>query len=341
MNNIKQFYQVAIRCMTYNQSRYIKDAMNGFITQQTNFPFVCMIIDDASTDGEQEVIKKYVESNFDFSNESVSYKKETDYAQIMYAQHKINRNCYFAVLFLKENHYSKTKSKISYLSEWRDCSLYEAICEGDDFWIDSTKLQKQKNILDQNKNCSLVLSNGIIVDVIDSSFKKRINPFGKHNTGFVKKETLIMEKYGMIPTASMMYRTKDYEKPLFFNEAPVGDRPLRMWLMLNGDAYYFDEPMTIYRRHTEGSFGQKLKNKEFAERIYKQMVIFFDKYNQYTNFKYEHIVNYLKEKELYEYYIRIGDRFSVMKCSHFRTFRTFKKIKYSMKTFMLLIIGKL
>ena len=93
-------FKVCCRCFAFNQAKYITDAMNGFTMQQTQFPFVCTIVDDASNDGEQEVIKKYVEENFDFSEGSDAYHKETDYAFITYAQHKTNKNCYFAVLYL-------------------------------------------------------------------------------------------------------------------------------------------------------------------------------------------------------------------------------------------------
>ena len=145
-------FKVAVCCMTYNQSKYITDAMNGFTMQQTDFPFVCIIVDDASTDGEQEVIRKYVEENFDLSEGSAAYSKETDYAVITYAQHKTNKNCYFAVLYLKENHYSQKKDKSPYLKEWRDGVEYMAICEGDDYWIVPDKLQVQYEILENNQN---------------------------------------------------------------------------------------------------------------------------------------------------------------------------------------------
>ena len=120
-------FKVCCRCFTFNQAKYITEAMNGFTMQQTSFPFVCTIVDDASTDGEQEVIRKYVEDNFDLSEGSVAYNKETDYAYVTYAQHKTNKNCYFVVLYLKENHYSQRKPKMGYLSEWRDMCEYEAL----------------------------------------------------------------------------------------------------------------------------------------------------------------------------------------------------------------------
>ena len=151
-------FKVCCRCFTFNQAKYITEAMNGFTMQQTSFPFVCTIVDDASTDGEPEVIRKYVEENFDFSEGSVAFHKETDYAHITYAQHKTNNNCYFAVLYLKENHYSQSKSKMGYLSEWRDMCEYEALCEGDDYWIDPLKLKKQFDILELKHDIGLVIT---------------------------------------------------------------------------------------------------------------------------------------------------------------------------------------
>ena len=84
-------YLVGVECMTFNQSKYILDALNGFVMQQTNFLFVVMVVDDASTDGEQEVIRQFVSEQFDLADTNISYEKETDYAYITYAQHKTNK----------------------------------------------------------------------------------------------------------------------------------------------------------------------------------------------------------------------------------------------------------
>ena len=51
-------FLVSVRCMTYNHSAYIENALDGFTMQKTDFPFVCIIMDDASTDGEQEVLRE-------------------------------------------------------------------------------------------------------------------------------------------------------------------------------------------------------------------------------------------------------------------------------------------
>ena len=107
-------FKVCVRCFTFNQAKYIEDTMNGFVMQQTDFPFVCCIVDDASTDGEQDVIKMYMDMHFDYSPTSVSFEKDTDYAHIHYAQHKENKNCYFAVLFLKRNLHFRKESYLKY-----------------------------------------------------------------------------------------------------------------------------------------------------------------------------------------------------------------------------------
>ena len=89
-------YLVGIRCFTYNQSAYIPDALNGFVSQQTTFPFVIMVVDDASTDGEQDVIKSFITDNFDGNT---TKDESRDYADITFAQHKTNKNCYIVACF--------------------------------------------------------------------------------------------------------------------------------------------------------------------------------------------------------------------------------------------------
>ena len=74
--------------------------------QKTNFPFVCLIIDDASTDGEQDVILEYLKVNFELGDNSIARSEETDDFVFTFARHNKNGFCYFAVWLLKQNHYS-------------------------------------------------------------------------------------------------------------------------------------------------------------------------------------------------------------------------------------------
>ena len=139
-------FLVYVRCFTYNHSLFIRECLDGFCMQQTSFPYVCAVVDDASTDGEQEIIKSYLQDHFDLSDEGISRIEDTDDYQLIFARHKTNPNCHFAVYFLKYNHYSIKKSKLPYLQVWNSIK-YCAICEGDDFWISPHKLQRQVDFL--------------------------------------------------------------------------------------------------------------------------------------------------------------------------------------------------
>lgn len=148
-------FLVCVNCMTYNQKEYITDAMNGFVMQRTTFPFLCVITDDASTDGEPEVIKNYLDGNFDRQDIGLSTPDETDEYLRIYARHRENKNCYFCVLLLKYNHYSVGKAKHGSIAELLSSIGYRALCEGDDYWTDPMKLQKQVDFLEGHPDFSL------------------------------------------------------------------------------------------------------------------------------------------------------------------------------------------
>ncbi len=243
-------YIVRAHCATYNQHAYITDAMNGFVIQQTNFPFVCTIIDDASTDGEQEVIKKFVNDNFDLQNSSVAYEKDTDYGHVTFAQHKTNRNCYFAVIYLKENHYSQRKSKAPYISEWMD-TKYIALCEGDDYWIDPLKLQKQVDFLEADETLMAVVTNSTEVDKeghLLKEMREDVVPGNKEGRYDLRS---FMYKIHHYPTATVCYRrthVEEIDKMTKHMANPyLGDWTLWISLHVFGDFYYLDEVTSAYR----------------------------------------------------------------------------------------------
>ena len=261
-NKIK--YKVTVSCMTYNQAKYITEAMNGFTMQQTSFPFVCTIVDDASTDGEQEVIRKYVEDNFDFSEGSVAYHKETDYAHITYAQHKTNKNCYFAVLYLKENHYSKHKDKSPYLKDWRDGVEYMAICEGDDYWSVPDKLEKQVRFLDENEDYGMCFTANKRLDEESGTVK-----IDKKIDGDINFDKLL--KGNMIATLSSIFRQKIYN--MYIKEInPIqkdwllGDYPLWLYIAYNSKIYCNSDITSVYRM-VKGSASNQTSYRKYLKYI--------------------------------------------------------------------------
>ena len=127
--------------MTFNHAPYIEDAMKGFAMQKTDFPFVSLIIDDASTDGTQRIITNFLNKYFDKSS---IREEETNDAHITFAIHKDNPNCHFLTVLLKYNFYSIKKGKTPLVKDWYENPPYRALCEGDDYWTDPLKLQKQE-----------------------------------------------------------------------------------------------------------------------------------------------------------------------------------------------------
>ena len=239
MNNI--FFKVRVECMTFNQAPYIEDSMNGFTMQQTDFPFVCTIIDDASTDGEQDVIHKYLQDNFDLENKSVVRNEETDDYVLCFAQHKSNKNCFFAVLYLKYNHYSIKKSKRPYIENWSN-TKYIAFCEGDDYWISVAKLQKQVDFLDEQPHYSAVAGNTrkISIDGRDLGFFST-----KSSRDLIDMGELVRSR--QFHTASIAYRQSVYQ------QSPAATSPFGwdMWLwcclISQGPIRYEDEVICVYR----------------------------------------------------------------------------------------------
>lgn len=261
-------FKVVVKSWTFQQANYITSTMNGFAMQQTNFPFVCCIVDDASTDGEQKVIKDYLETYFNLSDSAVAYQKETDYAHILYAQHKVNKNCYFAVLLLKENHYSKGKSKSEYLKEWTEGVPYVALCEGDDYWIAPDKLQMQVDFLDNNKEYGLTYTQACVCNQnneIDDS----------HIIGIAGCNSFCeMIDKNPIPTLTTVFRNSVYSKYLnSIKPNPqwrMGDYPIWLFFSLKSKIHFFEKVTASYRSLPESaSHSRSLKKRlQFTKGIY-------------------------------------------------------------------------
>ena len=253
-------YLLRVHCATFNHHAYINDTLNGFAMQQTTFPFICTIVDDASTDGEQEVIKKYVQDNFDLQDASVAYEKDTDYGHVIFAQHNTNKNCYFAVILLKENHYSQKKSKAPYLTEWLD-TKYIALCEGDDYWTDPLKLQKQVDFMEGHEEYSMCFHRVGVLNIDDKVFDK-FSYLAERD--YSAKE--ILENW-TIPTASVVYRRYVFEKNPVYG---YGD--IFLWLQLaeKGKLYCMGFLGGMYRRNENSvTYGFKLNNYVQLLKLYK------------------------------------------------------------------------
>lgn len=281
-------FKVSVRCMTYNQASYIVEALNGFCMQQTSFPYVCCILDDASTDGEQDVIRKYLEDYFDLNDNSVVKNEDTDDYFLTFAQHKSNRNCYFAVFYLKYNHYKIWNRKYQYISQWEYVAKYIAMCEGDDYWTDSQKLQKQYVFMEAHPECSLcfhpnyrLYTNG-----------KRIDHYPRIKKNVYGTKDLIILGGPLMATSSLFFRIFDIvgNLPKFWANAPVGDVPLRLYLSTKGMVGYIDEIMTVYRKESYGSWSRKNRSIRVWVDFIGKMNKLYEDFDEYTNKRYHYAI---------------------------------------------------
>ena len=258
-------YKVCVWCNTYNQTSYIKDTMDGFCIQQTNFPFACLIMDDASTDGEPEVIKQYLNDHFD-----TEWTKETDDYHLTVARHQENRNCYFAVYLLKYNHYSIKKPRLKYYREVTDEIDYVALCEGDDYWTDAHKLQKQADALDANPQATLVYTN---FQTVDGEGNPISRPFikdypGRSHSGDNLPTLLRYGNYIMVLTS--MYRYKVFESEYLTNSPVRMDFNTTMAAALMGDFIWLPEQTGCYRILESGMVRSNLqKGLRWIQDIYR------------------------------------------------------------------------
>ena len=275
--NLQKEYMVAVRCMTYNHANYIVDALNGFCMQETTFPFVCIVVDDASTDGEQDVIKNYLQENFDLTDTSIVRNEETQDYLLTFARHKANHNCFMGVLLLKYNHYGK-KRKDLYWNGWAK-SKYIALCEGDDYWIDAQKLQKQVDFLESHPDYGMAYTAHLRYILKEDKFVSGKNVCQDFN------DLLLANK---IATHTVMLRKslwKDYCKEIgpIANQRQwkMGDTPLWLYIMARSNAKYMHDITGVYRQleHSASHFTTFEPNCDFWISHFDMSLFFAKRYN--------------------------------------------------------------
>lgn len=308
MNKTKIDFKVRINCMTFNHAPYIVNAMNGFCIQQTGFPYVAIIIDDASTDGEQEIISDYLHEHFDLEENNVARKEETtDYA-LTFARHKDNKNCFFAVFLLKYNHYSIKKEKWPYYLDFAKTPKYIALCEGDDYWTNPQKLQKQYEALETYPECNICFG---ITEFMTADGHLQNNYIPRKNTiinNIITLEDFCREQFTVgqwtFHTSTFFFRKEVFYKFRCLKDFPYGDICVILTGLLMGDGVFIDEKMSNYRL-LSGGFNSKMKaNPQLAIDVEEKLIKGFLAFDQYTNYKYHQHVNnrILRSKCLIDYH---------------------------------------
>lgn len=208
---------VSIVMITYNHEKYIAQAINGIFIQNTSFPIEIIIADDNSPDLTENVINELI-------------KTAPENITIVYTKHKENKGMIKNFVWALQHASGK----------------YIALCEGDDYWTDSQKLQKQIDFLEQNEEYILCFSNR---DILDDGVIKINEPIYK-KTSFDKSE--IANVY--VPTLTAVFRNVVSDIPQKLQHHLI-DCSLFLFLSQFGKFYYMDISTAVYRVHDLGVYS--------------------------------------------------------------------------------------
>ena len=240
-----------IHCVTYNHASFVEETMNGFCMQQTNFPYIAIIIDDASTDGEQNVIRRYLDEHF-----YTIKKEETDDYVLAFAKHKNNLNCFFCVYYLKYNFYRIHKPKYSFTERWGENTRYIAKCEGDDYWTDPLKLQKQVDFLESHPDYVLCCHETMRYSQNTgelSYIKHKI--LDKYPEGFTFDSSYDGWNHDgwLAQTLTNVYRSNFKDRNVFMSMKYRGDVIFMYFIKKAGKCFLMPDIMGVYRIHEGGT----------------------------------------------------------------------------------------
>lgn len=297
--NPEQDYTVLVRCFTFNQSKYIEDALNGFVMQQTTFPFVCLVVDDASTDGEQEVIKTWMERECDMADAKYV---DIPTANVVIVPHKTNCNCTMAVYLLKENLYRQREKKMDHVTPWREHCRYEALCEGDDYWTEPLKLQKQVYFMNSHSEYSMCFHNAVLHWEDGREEDHSFSNVKDRNYSGVE----IFEKW-IVPTASVLLRKEVYSSAIYRKAVKnpyfrYGDIILFLSCAKCGKVRGMSNCMSVYRKQ-EGGVTYNVTTKYSIAHAFHSLNIYKEFGNEYKNLS----VDFFMKTILNSYLMTRGD----------------------------------
>ncbi len=272
---------VSVLCATYNQEKYIRQALEGFVMQKTTFPFEVIVHDDASTDKTPEIIKQYAKKYPNIIKPI--YQKENQYSK----GELINIKCLFP----------KAKGK------------YLAFCEGDDFWTDENKLQIQYDIMEKNPNCHLCLHK---VRAISENGKELNKAYPNFNLQEKMMNPEDFFKYSIarqnFHTSSYFIKSEEFKNYInefvkiinLFRKESIGDVPMIFYFGHLGGIYYINKIMSKYRMFSNGSWSLKSKAGSGNVKFFK--IIATEEFDKYTFNKYHNLC----AKKIFNYSIDIA-----------------------------------
>lgn len=241
---------VSVCCITYNHGPYIRQCLDGFIMQKTSFSFEVLIHDDASTDETQEIIKEY----------------QTKFPEVV------------KPIIQSENQYSKGLRGINiHFNFPRAQGKYIAMCEGDDYWTDPNKLQRQVDVLEANPSLSLAcggfkeINASLGFEGLNIIFDKNLFPnYSEQGFEFSLSD---LSKAWLTKTLTVVFRKDFLDIDTLLNYRYIRDVQLFHSLMKKGNGFYITHQLGVYNIHAGGVHSLKSKRAKLdtAYRLFREM----------------------------------------------------------------------
>lgn len=285
---------VSICSITYNHKPYIRQCLDSLLLQKTNFIYEIIINDDCSTDGTTEIIKEYA----------------SKYPNLIHP------------IFHDENQYSKgVRGMFAKFCFPQARGKYIAMCEGDDYWTDPLKLQKQVDILEQRENVSIVFNKVQVVAKDDTLLGWTI-PYGANlNEGLVSLDDYLKEEFykgcWTFHTSSVMYRNDivglQHSLDSKFRLFPHGDMAIMLFNLEKGYGYYIADCCSTYRLFSGGYNSNLLSNPQKKILESERKIEALLSYDQNTKYRYH---KYLKRgiiRQQYDLDVFLKNKYVILK----------------------------
>lgn len=302
MNNV----MVSICCIAYNHERYITDTLEGFVMQKTNFPFEIVISDDCSKDGTRDIIDRYKSRYPELFKDVSPQANLGSINNFLYVQRKA-------------------------------VGKYIAVCEGDDYWTDPLKLQKQVDFMESNPDYSLCFTNTMVKyvdhDVIAVNHvwdTYSIEDLIRNNALNVvsRGDNIVSSGH----TSTLLYRRPEFPLPDWISHCFIGDEPLFIALAQYGKAKFINEITSVYR----AGVGISSMNYQ-AEVDWENRALMYKSINEGLGFRYKSIINPI----IAQYYFKVFKLKWKTKCRQDSIKYLFKSIVADRKAVMQWIKNKI
>lgn len=257
----KQEIMASINCVTYNHAKYIRNALDSFLMQKTDFKFEILVHDDASTDGTSDIIREYAQR----------------YPHLVFP------------LIQTENQYSRGIDNISGAFNFpRARGKYIFMCDGDDYFLSPHKLQRQVNYMEAHPECTLCIHSATIDLVGKAVTESQMRPY--RGNRIISPEEIVDKTSGYAMSSMAFPAWLVRNLPDYYVDCPVGDTPIQLMAAAKGYGYYMDEAMSAYRVGVSGSWTAEGKAGDYKAKqkaYYQRMKRTYDQFNEATGGKFK------------------------------------------------------